>query len=264
MKQFVTKLVTDAGQLLRERFGRAHNIRRKENVSSIVTEVDLESEALILDRIRHEFPDHNIVAEESGFENRASPWTWVVDPLDGTSNYAAGIPWYGVMIAVLNEAKPVLGAMYLPHDNTLYLAEAGKGATRNDQPIRVSPSDKLEQVLLAYAVDSSRDPHQTQRQVQGFGRLLNLVRNVRATNCLVDFALTADGRLGGCINHSTRIWDIAAPSLILEEAGGKMTTAGGATLDFSPGVDVCDRVYAVLGANPVLHARLLASLKDAA
>jgi myo-inositol-1(or 4)-monophosphatase len=166
------------------------------------------------------------------------------------------------MVAVLNEARPVLGAMYLPHDNTLYLAETGKGATRNGQTIHVNPSDKLEQVLLAYAVDSCRDSDQTRRQVQGFGRLLNLVRNVRATNCLVDFALTSDGRLGGCINHSTKIWDIAAPALVIEEAGGRMTNLDGTPLDFSLGADVCDRTYAVMGANPALHSRLLALLTD--
>jgi myo-inositol-1(or 4)-monophosphatase len=263
MKPFLTQLVADAGQLLRERFGQVQQVRRKENVSSIVTEVDLASEALILSRIRKEFPDHNIVAEESGLENRGSRWTWVVDPLDGTSNYAAGIPWYGVMVAVLQESTPVLGAMYLPHEDTLYLAETGQGATRDGQPIHVSRSDQLAEVLLAYAVDSCRDPDQTRRQVQGFGRLLNLVRNVRTTNCLVDFALTADGRLGGCINHSTKIWDIAAPTLIIEEAGGRMTATNGTSLDFRPDADVCGRTYAVMGANPALHARLLASLTDA-
>lgn len=262
MKQFVTNLVSDAGELLRDRFGGVQNVRRKENVSSIVTDVDLASEALILDRIRQKFPDHNIVAEESGFEDHASDWTWVVDPLDGTSNYAAGIPWYGVMVAAMNNARPVLAAMYLPHDRALYLAERGKGATCNDQTIHVTSSVQLDHVLVAYAVDSCRDPDQTRRQVLGFSRLLNHVRNVRATNCLVDFALTSDGRLGGCINHSTKIWDIAAAMLVLEEAGGRMTNLDGTPLDFNLGADVCDRTYAVMGANPTLHSRLLALLTD--
>lgn len=257
MKQFVTDTVSAAGELLRNRFGCVHDIRRKENVSSIVTEVDLASEALILERIRRQFPDHNIVAEESGFEDHGSDWTWVVDPLDGTSNYAAGIPWYGVMLAVLKGTTPVLGAMHLPHDRALYLAETGCGATRNDQLVHVTAVNQLDQVLLAYAVDASHDPDQTRHQVLGFSRLLNHVRNVRATNCLVDFALTIDGRMGGFVNHSTRIWDIAAAALVLQEAGGQMTDLHGLPLDFSLSPDVCDRTYAVMGANRALLSRLV-------
>jgi myo-inositol-1(or 4)-monophosphatase len=256
MKQFVIDTISAAGQLLLDRFGRVQDIRRKENVSSIVTEVDLASEALILERIRQRYPDHNIVAEESGFEDHGSDWTWVVDPLDGTSNYAAGIPWYGVMLAVLRGNQPVLGAMFLPHDAALYLAEPGSGTTRNGHPVRVSSANRLEQVLLAYAADAGQDPIQTGRQVRSFGRLLNHVRNVRATNCLVDFALTIDGRLGGVVNHSTRIWDIAAAAIILQEAGGQLTDLEGKPLDFSLAPNVCDRTYAVMGANPVLLSQL--------
>jgi myo-inositol-1(or 4)-monophosphatase len=256
MKQFVIDTISDAGELLRDRFGHVLEIRRKENVSSIVTDVDVASETLILQRIRKQYPDHNIVAEESGFENKESDWTWVVDPLDGTSNYAAGIPWYGVMVAVLRGTTPVLGAMCLPHDRALYLAESGLGATRNDLPVRVTEAHQLEQVLLAYSVDASHDPAQTRRQVQLFGRLLNNVRNVRTTNCLVDFALTIDGRLGGFINHSTRIWDIAAAALVMQEAGGQMINLDGNPLNFSLAPDLCDRTYAVMGANPALLSQL--------
>jgi myo-inositol-1(or 4)-monophosphatase len=256
MKQFVIDTISAAGDLLRHRFGRVQEIRRKENVSSIVTEVDLAAEALILERIRQQFPDHNIVAEESGYQDRGSELTWVVDPLDGTSNYAAGIPWYGVMLALLRGSTPVLGAMYLPQDRALYLAETGMGTTRNDEAVRVSPANELDQILLAYAADASQDRAQTSSQARCFSRLLNQVRNVRATNCLVDFALTIDGRLGGFINHSTRIWDIAAAALIIEEAGGKMTNLDGSPLDFSLAPDVCDRTYAVMGANPALLSRL--------
>ncbi len=257
MRQFVIDTVSAAGELLRDRFGRVQNVRQKESVSSIVTDVDLASEELILERIRRQFPDHNIIAEESGFLNRGSDWTWVVDPLDGTSNYAAAIPWYGVMLAGLRGRVPVVGAMYLPHDEAFYLAEMGQGATRNGRPVQVTAQHQLEQVLLAYAVDGNRDSAQTREQARGFSQLLHHVRNVRATNCLVDFALTIDGRLGGFINHSTRIWDIASAWLVLQEAGGLMTDLNGQMLDFSPGQDACDREYAVVGSNPILLSRLV-------
>lgn len=264
MREFIIETVLSAGRLLRERFGRVETIRRKEQISSIVTEVDLASEALILERLHRAYPDHNIIAEESGSESRGSEYTWVVDPLDGTSNYAAGIPWYGVMVAVLRQTTPVLAAMHLPHEELLYVAQAGMGATRNDRPIRVSAADRLDQILIAYAVDGSQDPTGTQDQARGFGRLLNHVRNVRATNCLVDFALTIDGRLGGFINHSTRLWDIAPAWLVIREAGGEMTDLHGQPLSFSLGPDACDRNYSVMGANPVLLAQLARLMSSSA
>jgi myo-inositol-1(or 4)-monophosphatase len=152
--------------------------------------------------------------------------------------------------------------MCLPHDRALYLAETGMGTTLNDRPVRVTEAQQLEQVLLAYSVDASPDPAQTRRQVQLFGRLLNHVRNVRTTNCLVDFALTIDGRLGGFINHSTRIWDIAAAALVMQEAGGQMISLDGNPLNFSLAPDLCDRTYAVMGANPPLLSQLTALLSS--
>jgi myo-inositol-1(or 4)-monophosphatase len=257
MNETMVGAVRAAGELVRERFGRVGEIRRKENLSSIVTEVDVAAEELVVEQIRRRFPGHNILAEESGYEDRGSDHTWVIDPLDGTSNYAAGLPWFGVMIAVFVRGRPVRGVMYLPLEDVLYHAEEGGGATRNGARVRVTEEKVLGNVLFAYAVDACLDAARTRYQVEVFGRLLNKVRNVRATNSLVDFAGVIDGRLGGFINHSTRLWDIAAPGLILREAGGRFTDLRGKEPEFSFGADACEKVYAVAGGSPVLHAQVL-------
>jgi myo-inositol-1(or 4)-monophosphatase len=256
MKNQMITWLRGAGELLRERFGGAHAVRRKEGLSSVVTDVDVAAERWVVDQIRDAYPGHNILAEESGFANRGAEYTWVIDPLDGTSNFVAGLPWFGVMIALFRGNRPVLGGMYLPVEDALYVAEENTGATRCELPVRVTGATELSDVLFAYAADAGGDAAAMGFQTELYGRLLNQARNVRSTNSLVDFALVIDGRLGGVINHATRIWDIAAPWLILREAGGLLTDLRGDELTFSLGADACSRNYAVLGANPILHGQV--------
>jgi myo-inositol-1(or 4)-monophosphatase len=261
MKNHLTTWLLEAGGLLREQFGKEHAVRHKEDLSSVVTDVDLAAERLLVDRIHGMYPAHNILAEESGFEDRGGEYTWVIDPLDGTSNFASALPWFGVMIAVLRGNRPVLGGMYLPLDDLLYVAEEGGGTTRNGTPVRVTQATELGNVLFGYAADGGVAAAEMTRQVRIYGRLLNGARNLRGTNSLVDFALVIDGRLGGVVNQATRIWDIAAPWILLREAGGILTDLAGAELRFSVGADVCLRDYAVLGASEVLHAQVMSLLR---
>ena len=246
-----------AGRLLLDHFGRVEGVRIKDSRSSIVTDADLASDRLVRGLLTSRHPDYNLLTEEHGFERRGSRFTWVVDPLDGTSNFAAGIPWFGVMIALLEGTEPVLGVMHLPVEGSVYSAELGGGARRNSQTVRVSRESDLGNVLCAYGLDAAAQPEETQRQTQALGRVVQHARNLRATNSLVDFALTIDGRFGGCVNFHTMLWDIAAPRLILHEAGGRLTDLKGMPLEFSLGDDACHRPYAVVGGNPALHASLI-------
>lgn len=253
-RETVIECVQSAGQILLESFGRRGEVRRKQDLSNVVTEADLASEAHLLELIRRRYPAHNILAEENGWLDRGSGWTWVIDPLDGTSNFAAGLPWFGVMVAVFDQNQPVHGAMYLPCANELYVAEQGQGAWRNGQRLHVTDQADLGNLLWSYMMDYSPDEELTRRRVLLLGRLLGRVRNVRCTNSLVDFAATIDGRLGGFINHSAKIWDIASAWLLLQEAGGRMTDLRGGQLQFHLGPAAVGREYAVMGASlPVLE-----------
>lgn len=257
MKDLLIECAKAGGAVLREHFGRVTNVRTKESLASVVTEADLASERVIFDRLRARFPDHGRLGEESGFEPGTTDYVWVVDPLDGTSNFVAGLPWFGVMIALLERARPVLGALYLPLSDTLYLAETGQGAWRDGAPTRVTAETDLAKLLIAYGMDASADAAKTRREADLLARVVNRARNIRATNSLVDFCYTADGRLGGAINQACKIWDIAAAWLVLREAGAVVTDLAGRELAFNLTDHPCGQVYPVLAAPPTIHRQLL-------
>lgn len=256
-KATLLECVRIGGEVLRGYFGKLVHPRQKEAVSSVVCDADLDSERRILRHIHARFPGHNTIAEESGRVWRGSEYTWVIDPLDGTSNFVSGLPWFGVQIALLRGTEPILGAMYLPLEDTLYFAEAGNGAYRNGKKVRVTAEPDLQRVLCAFAFDPA-PIRRSRRSVELLFRVAAAVRNTRATNSLVDFCYTVDGRFGGCINLKTKIWDIAPVALILPEAGGKFTCLNGSRIVFELEERGVDRDYMILGGSIGLHAKLAA------
>lgn len=257
MKQTLTKALNEAGKILLKNFGKVSDYTVKESQSSIVTETDLESEKMIMKIISESFPNHNLLGEETGFVNNNSEYTWIVDPIDGTSNFAAGIPWFGVLICVMKNYKPEMAACYLPVQNQVYFAEKGKGATLNDKPISISKESDLKNILMAYSLDFSDDPNKTTKEVQTIQKLVQNVRNLRSTNCLVDFCLTAEGKLGACANQTTGIWDIAAPVLLIEEAGGIATDLNGQAHNFTVTEKDYSRNFEIVASNKTLHTQLI-------
>jgi myo-inositol-1(or 4)-monophosphatase len=249
------------GEVLMRAFGRSVAAAQKSDLSNVVTAADLASERCIVQAIRARHPTHSIIAEEAGCDLRDSEFTWVVDPLDGTSNFAAGIPWFGVLIALLQAGEPVLGVLHLPATADLYRAERGGGAHCNGHPISVTAESQLSNVLWAWGMDAATSDTAAADDGALLARVLQRVRNVRATNSLVDAAYVADGRLGGMVNRSTRIWDIAAPSLIVHEAGGRYTDAAGADLSFDLSAAAGERLYQVLAGAPALHRQMLDVLR---
>lgn len=256
MNAFLADCARAGGDVLRQHFGRALEVRTKESLASVVTEADLEAERCLFDRIRARFPDDGLLGEESGHQPGRSDRVWVVDPLDGTSNFVAGLPWFGVMVALLERERPIMAALYLPVTDTLYTAEAGGGAFRDGQPIHVTETTDLATLLVAYSLDASADAARTRRDVEGLVRVVNRARNIRATNCLLDFCYTAEGKLGGAINQACKIWDVAAPWLLVREAGGLVTDTAGQDLHFRLDAAATQRLYTMLAAAPPLHAQL--------
>jgi myo-inositol-1(or 4)-monophosphatase len=262
MENTIRKALLEAGKILLENLGKLTEYTVKESQSSIVTKADIESEKKIIEIILEKFPDHNTLGEETGFQNRNSEFTWVIDPLDGTSNFAAGIPWFGVIICVLKNSVPVMAGCILPVQNELYFAEKGKGAFRNGEKIKVSGETDLKNILAAYSLDYSDEPGKTEREARMISQLVKNVRNLRSTNCIIDFCYTADGKLGACMNQTTKIWDIAGPGLIIEEAGGKVTDTKGNQFDFSLNADNYDRNFTIVASNKVLHSELIKILNN--
>jgi myo-inositol-1(or 4)-monophosphatase len=262
LKRCLLQCVRMGGKVLKTQFGKMVNPRQKDEPSSIVCDADFAAERIILKHIQAQFPEHNVIAEESGRVWRDSEFTWVIDPLDGTSNFVAGLPWFGTQIALLRGRQPIMGAMYLPLQSTLYFAEQGKGALRNGEKVQVSREPELNKVLCAFGFDSAPQ-RRTRQDIELLFRISRAVRNTRATNSLVDFCFTVDGRLGGCMNLKTRIWDIAPVAVILPEAGGKFTYLDGTPISFELDDKVADRNYAVLGASVRLHAQFAMLIRTA-
>ncbi len=251
------QLVQEAGAILMKHFGKIRKVRQKEHPSSVVCEADLASEKHILEAIRAKFPDHGIIAEESGYIAAKSDFTWVVDPLDGTSNFVAGLPWFGAQLGVLENTRPIFTAMYLPVERTLYYAEAGGGTFRNGKRLRLLGEKDLSKVLCAFGFDATAGKAQVRRNAELLMRVAGGVRNTRATNSLIDFCYTLEGWFGACINLNCKIWDIVPISLMLPEAGGVITDLQGNEIEYELNENATQRSYQVLGAGKALHAQLL-------
>lgn len=252
----IIKALHGGSKVLMQYFGKIREVKIKESNSSILTEADLASDKTIL-RILNELPEkYNFITEETGFIDNHSGYTWVIDPLDGTSNYAAGLPWFGILIALLKGNEPVQAGMYLPVEEQLYFAEKGAGARKNDALIHVSSAGKLKDVLIGYSFDHSNEPGKTEAEARLVGKLAGQARNIRSTNSLYDFCCVADGRLGATINQTTKIWDIAAPWLVIREAGGQVSDINGREHVFSVSEGSFGRNYTIVAACPMLYKEL--------
>jgi len=261
-QEFLKSVLLAAGDILREGFGKNSEYDTKHDHSNIVTEYDFRSEERIRKLIAARYPDHNLLGEERGFENKNSRYTWIIDPLDGTSNFAAGIPWFGILIALVDGSEAILGGAYLPITNEMYLAEKGKGAYKNDVKIKCTSESDLRNLLFVYSLDYSPDINFTESEVQIIKKLVNRCRNMRVTNSCVDFCLVAEGKIGLAVNQNMKIWDIAAPLIIMEEAGVKVTDIHGEKVDLSPSDSILNTNYPSVAANPVVHTKVLGLIRD--
>ena len=261
MKDTLIQVLHQAGQIQQEKFRTSLKVSIKESDSSVVTEVDFACEKVIFDTIRQTFPEHNLVGEESGFVNNGSDYTWIVDPLDGTSNFAAGIPWFGILIALLRKNQPVMAGSLLPLENSLCYAAAGEGTWIDGK--RIHMSDKqLSSSLIAFSMDYTDDEQLLSRGMTYYKFLLQNARNVRTTNSLVDFQYVVEGKLGGCINFFTRIWDIAASYLFLKEAGGIMVGPDGKEIEFTMNESGISKTYPVIAGTPGMIRQLKPLFSD--
>jgi myo-inositol-1(or 4)-monophosphatase len=259
---FLKELLLSSGEILRNGFGQIGKIDTKHDQSNIVTDFDFKSEEHLRKTIAKKYPAHNILGEEHGFEDNEGEYTWIIDPLDGTSNFAAQIPWFGVLIALLKDNQPILAGAYLPISDELYYATKGGGAFKNDKLIRASDESDLINILCTYSLDFSEEPSKTEHEVQVIKRLVQNCRNLRSTNSLVDFCLLSEGKTGAAMNQTMKIWDIAAPQLIIEEAGGKVTDIKGQNIMYKSSASSATTNYTAVAANQQIHEKIMELLHN--
>ncbi len=215
----------EAGQMLLSHLQTDFQISKKGRIN-LVTEMDLKAEKLIVDRIRLNFPDHEILAEERGTQTGSGPCKWIIDPLDGTTNYAHGYQFFCVSIAVELEGQLVVGVVYDPVTKEFFSARKDAGATLNGQPIQVSTEDVLVDSLLTTGFSYQKT--EIQRNLELFNRIIFHCRAIRRDgSAALDLCYVACGRFDGFWELSLNCWDVAAGRLMVEEAGGCVTAFDG-------------------------------------
>ena len=251
----VIRISLMAGALLKERFSTDLDISYKGEVD-IVTDVDREAQELIENEIRNRYPDHGILAEEELDTAGSSGYRWIVDPLDGTTNYAHRFPVFSVSIAVAREGETLCGVVYNPMSGEMFKAVQGEGASLNAFPISVSGITSLDRSLLGtgfpYNIRETADTNLN--HFQHFAVRTQGIR--RCGSAALDLCFVACGRLDGFWELNLKAWDIAAGALIVREAGGVTSDFGGAEL----GLDGSE----VLATNGHIHREMIDVLRSAA
>jgi myo-inositol-1(or 4)-monophosphatase len=243
-----------AGRLLHQHWNETHQVRWKGQADP-VTEMDRQAEELIADMLRQAFPTYGLVGEEGGEQFVSDDLRWLVDPLDGTTNYMRGYPLFAVSIGLEKAGQLVAGVVYNPVLDELFAAERGGGATLNGRPIRVAPTTELRNSVLAsgFPYDARRDERNNGVHWNSF---LRRVLSMRAdASAALDLCHVAMGRIDGFWELELGPWDMAAGVVIVEEAGGRVTQVSGDP--FSP------YQPSVLASNGHLHAEMLVVLNGA-
>jgi len=243
---FAVQTARDAGSILVDRLGRALQVSNKGDID-LVTEADLASEKLIIERIKSYYPRHAILAEESGaseFVAGTGDWKWIIDPLDGTTNYAHGYPCFCVSIGLERAGALEIAAIYDPMRDEMFAAERGQGATLNGRRMRVSDVDDLNSAMLCTGFPYNvRERPNFERDFANFTMEAQAVR--RDGSAAIDLAYVACGRFDGFWEDGLNAWDVAAGVLLIEEAGGLVTDFEGGKLNiYTP---------RVLASNGLVH-----------
>lgn len=244
------KMAVDAGALLRNMFGEAIQFNHKTSAIDLVTTADRMSERYLIEQIEASFPQDTIVTEETGVaQTGSSGFTWVIDPLDGTTNFVHSFPHFAVSIGILVASIPTLAAVYAPATNELFYAMAGRGAFLNGQRIYVSRTQTLSEALLATGFPYNRRTIVDELLVHLRQAILSAHGIRRCGSAALDLCSVAAGRVDGFWEQGLKIWDLAAGALIVTEAGGLVTDFDGSHHDLQAGKTVA--------SNQLIHQELI-------
>ncbi len=243
----------EAGKLLRELFDKVHTVREKSKYEGFVTEADIQSEKIILSALKKEFPDYSVLSEEAGEERKNSLYLWLVDPLDGTTNFKIRNPFFNVSIGLAKGKHVVMGVIYYPILDELFYAIEGKGAYLNGKRLSVSNTSNISSSVIGFC-HGGKNTKAIDRAVKIYSKLKHLSTHTRQFGAVaLEFCYLAAGRIDVLEVTDTNPHDIAAGYLIAKEAGAKVTDLSGKPVDISS--------KDVLVANEKLHSQLLKILK---
>lgn len=253
-KERAIEIAREAGIFLKDKLYTVHTINYKGDIN-LVTEVDKISEEIITSKIKTLFPDHDILGEEFTDINSGSDFRWIIDPLDGTTNYAHGFPFFCVSLALEKENTVIIGIVYDPMLDEMFVAEKGTGAFLNDREIHVSNTHSIIKSLLAtgFPYDIRKD---SDNNLNHFNAMILRAQAIRrAGSAALDLAYVAAGRFDGYWELKLNPWDIAAGWLLVEEAGGLVTDINGGEYYLE--------ASSILASNGRIHAEMIDVLKRA-
>lgn len=254
LKEVLLNAAKAGGALIAQYFQGKFSIENKTTINDLVTEVDKHAETAIINVIKSKYPTHSIISEELGREMHQSDYDWIIDPIDGTVNFAHGIPICCVSIGLRYKGALLLGAVYNPIMNELFFAEKGKGATLNGEKISVSTKSDFKTACLVTGFPY-KWPKTYEHPIKVFERFIMEGLPVRRLgSAAIDLCWVACGRFDGFWEYNLNPWDIAAGYLIVEEAGGRITN-----FDGDP-YDVDDKE--TLATNGVIHADMLKLIRS--
>ena len=215
-----------------------------------VTRADKEAELLIRKIAAQKFPDHGVIGEEFEPTNPQARFKWVIDPIDGTKSFIRGIPFWSTLLAVMENGRPIIGICFFPALDEIYIAQKGKGAFLNDKRIKVSKVAKLENAFISHG---GIEAFEKRGQLKGFLELIKAVQCDRGFGDAFGYALVAQGKIDAFFEGGNKIHDIAAPSIMIQEAGGKFTDLSG-KFSLTSGSDVA--------TNGLLHNQVIKILNS--
>ena len=247
------RMARQAGKILHDRYDQEHEVNYK-GVIDIVTEADHASEAFVIGEVQRLFPTHRILSEEAGNLDGHDEHLWLIDPLDGTVNYAHGVPFFSVSIAYAHKGTVMLGAVYDPMRDEMFIAERCRGATLNGRALMVSTADELVRSLMVTGFPYDLWTTE-QNNLDFFGKFARLTQGVRRLgSAALDLCYVGAGRIDGYWELSLKPWDLAAGSLVAEEAGAKVAALDGHLDYITP---PCSLVAATPGIFPKMMEILL-------
>jgi myo-inositol-1(or 4)-monophosphatase len=253
---FLRSLLEEAGMLALSFPSRMSAQVKGADSNQVVTQADLAVGDRIRQRIRQEYPADGILDEEAGAAPGTSSVTWIVDPIDGTANFAAGSPHYGIMVGVLERGEPVAGGVVLPALSDTYLAAAGCGSYLNGTRLKVVSDSDLSQELVAYGMDIH--PAEVELDCRLLSGISTHCRGLRMSNSIFDCMMVAKGVYGAFMHRRNRIWDCVAGQVIVQEAGGVFSAMDGRAIDYAEPLTRTGDNFSILACAPSFHETLTA------
>ena len=250
-EQIIIKLLEEVGELVMSSFGKLTEYSLKSK-NDIVTKLDKEAEKVIIDCITNNFSGHSIFSEEDGLTEKKSEYKWIIDPIDGTINYYSGISPFRIALCLLKNDEPIFSAIYNPVRKDVYIARKGGGAFKNGRKMQVSENTDLKDFVVMTHLSAKNDARNT--VISSLNKVFNEVLQIRILGSgSASLSYIADGKYDVFYNVNTHLWDILPGSLIVEEAGGKVTDVFGNKITI--------KSTSILASNGIMHEKLVELIK---